>query len=159
MRTRTAALSPCIAASATSDLPAAPARTMASVATRANVITPALSPKPLALLDRSKFPLAISDRVLADAELVEDRQQQAAGRYRLRRIRDVAVALHASVQPSDEHVRDVVVHVLVRVAHVAAVEHERMIEQRAVAVLCLRETIDQVRQHLHVVLVDLRQQP
>ena len=58
---------------------------------------------------------------------------------------------------ADQHVRHVVVQVLVGVAHVAAVENQRMIEQRAVAVLGLRQLVDKVRQHLHVILVDLRE--
>ncbi len=62
-----------------------------------------------------------------------DREQQAAGRHSLRRIRDVAVALHLAVQGADEHVRHVVVHVLVGVPHIAAVENHRLIEQRSVA--------------------------
>jgi hypothetical protein len=69
----------------------------------------------------------------------------------------VPSALHFSIGPADDHVRHVVVHVLVRVTHVAAEQHQRAIEERSVALLLLREIFDQVRQHLHVVLIDLRQ--
>src|SRR6267154_2155405 len=141
MRARTAALSPRMAASATSDLPA---RTTAGAA---NIpITRAASPacsvfrftffvSCLSLLDRSQLAFAVADGVLRDSELVENRQQQVAGRHGFGRVGDVAVALHLAVEGADEHVRDVVVDVLVRVAHVAAVEDERVIEQRPVAVL------------------------
>jgi hypothetical protein len=66
-------------------------------------------------------------------------------------------AFELAVQPADRHVRDVVVHVLVGVPHVAAVEHQRLIQQRAVAVLLRREPVHQVRHHLDVILIDLRQ--
>ena len=62
-----------------------------------------------------------------------------------------------AVVAADQDVRHVVVHVLVRVAHVAAVQQQRMIEQRAVAIVGVSQFVDEVRQHLHVILVDLRQ--
>jgi hypothetical protein len=52
-------------------------------------------------------------------------------------IRQVTASAQLAVQAADQHVRHVVVHVLIRVAHVAAVQHQRLIEQRAVAVLRL----------------------
>jgi hypothetical protein len=43
--------------------------------------------------------------------------------------------------PADEHVGHVVVQVLVWITHVAAVQEQRMVEQRAVAVLGLGQLV------------------
>ena len=48
--------------------------------------------------------------------------------------RRMTPAFQLAGSAADQHVRHVVVQVLVRVAHVRAVEHERVIEQRAVAI-------------------------
>ena len=53
--------------------------------------------------------------------------------------------------------RHIVVDVLIGVPHIAAIEHQRMIEQRAVAVRGLGQVVDEVGQHLHVILIDLRE--
>ena len=57
--------------------------------------------------------------------------------------------------PAHQDVGDVVVQVLVGVAHVGAVENQSVIQQRAVAVLGLLHLIGQVGQAGHVVAVDL----
>ena len=46
--------------------------------------------------------------------------------------------------------------VLVGVPHVAAPHDQRVVEQRAVAIRRLRQLLDEVREALHVVEVDLR---
>ena len=46
--------------------------------------------------------------------------------------------------------------VLIRVAHVAAINNQRMIQQRSVAVGRSGKFVYEIRQHLHVILIDLR---
>src|SRR5262245_25709515 len=73
---------------------------------------------------------AVADAVLMNVEPVEDAEQQVASRHGLLRIRQVAAAFQLPCGAADEYVRYVVVHVLVRIAHVAAEENQRLIEQR-----------------------------
>ena len=72
------------------------------------------------------------------------------------RIGQMTPAFELAVQSADQHMRHVVMDVLIGVPHVAAVENQRMIEQRAVAVRGLGKVRDQMGQHLDVILVDLR---
>ena len=46
---------------------------------------------------------------------------------------------------------------LIGIAHIAAIEQERMIQQRAVAVRSPGELVDEIRDHFDVILVDLRE--
>ena len=71
----------------------------------------------------------------------------------MRRVGEVTVTLQLSVGAPDEHVGDVLVAMLIRVPHVRAVEHQRMIEQRPVAVLRLRQPVHEVRQHGDVIAI------
>src|SRR5579872_5175281 len=67
----------------------------------------------------------------------------------------MAVALEASTGAAYQDVRNVVVQVLVGVAHVGAVEDQRVIQQRAVAVRRLLHLVGQVRQAGDVIASDL----
>src|SRR5438552_5835316 len=87
MSRRTAALSPRMAASATALFTPGAPRTGRIVAATSSVAIAALSATPSALLDCGKLVLAIANRVLADAEFVENRQQVVAGRSCLGRVR------------------------------------------------------------------------
>src|SRR5690606_34877349 len=159
----TAAVSPRIAASATSD-----AFTQVVVASRSAATTPPareirrlparlrrfipLLPQPTRHARRQLDVLqpagAVAEALSMDIELVEEAQQQVARPHRLGRIRQVAITRHPAVVPAEDHVRNVVMQVLIRVAHVAAVQDQRMIEQRAVALLRARELVRKVREHL-----------
>src|SRR5436305_7973219 len=98
---------------------------------------------------RSREPLE-RDAAVAEAELVHlavvlagDRQQEVReGRFLL--LLDVPVALDRPAEAARKQRRDVDARVLVALAHAAAVEDQRVIEQRAVAVgrgLELREEL------------------
>src|SRR6266566_2778017 len=56
---------------------------------------------------------------------------------------------------TNQEVRNVVMKVLIGIAHVRAVKDERMVEQRAVAVRSALHLVDEIRKALHVVLVEL----
>ena len=60
------------------------------------------------------------------------------------------------IQAAHQNVRHIVVDVLIRIPHVAAVEHQGMIQQCSIAVGSLGHPLDQMGQHLNVILVDLR---
>ena len=66
------------------------------------------------------------------------------------------LALELPRRSADQNVRHVVMQVLVRIAHVGAVEDQRMIQQRAVAIRSVLQLVDEIRQALHVILVELR---
>src|SRR5438132_8244315 len=78
--------------------------------------------------------VAVAERVDRDADLVEHRQDQVRHR-RVIRILEMTAALVIAGRASDDEIRQREMVVLVAVAHVAAVEDERVIEERAVAVL------------------------
>ena len=44
---------------------------------------------------------------------------------------------------------------LIGIAHVAAVQDQRVVEQSAFAILCLFQLVDEIRKALHVILIDL----
>src|SRR5580658_7673102 len=69
----------------------------------------------------------------------------------------MAPAFELPVQSAYQHMRHVEVDMLIGVSHVAAIENQRMIQQRAVAVGCLCHAVDEVGEHLDVILVDLRE--
>ena len=75
---------------------------------------------------------AVGERVEPDAHLVEQRQVQVGQRRRLGEA-DVAAASHSARGAAGDEDRQVVVVVQVGVAHAAAVQEERMVQQRAVA--------------------------
>ena len=65
----------------------------------------------------------------------------------------MAIALELPGCSTNQQVRHIVVQVLVRVAHVAAVKDERMIQQRAIAVRSILQLVDKIRQALDVLLI------
>src|ERR1700691_365570 len=72
---------------------------------------------------------AVADAVLVNVVLIQQCQQQIAGRYGLSRISQMTPAFESAVQSTYEHMGHVVVNVLIGIPHVAAIEHQRMIEQ------------------------------
>jgi len=91
-----------------------------------------------------------------DVEAIEQAEQQVPGRDRHARVGEMPVAFQLAVRAAHEHVGHVFVAMLIGVAHVAAVENQRMIQQRPVTVRSLGHPLDQMGQHLDVILVDLR---
>ena len=69
----------------------------------------------------------------------------------------MTVALHLPVRASGKHNWQIVVRVNVRFTQAAAERHERMIEQRAVAIGRVLQLFQQIREHRDVKLVDLHQ--
>ena len=53
--------------------------------------------------------------------------------------------------------RQIVMEVCVAVAHAGAIHEEGMVQQRAIAVCGRTESLQEMREHLHVIRVDLRQ--
>ena len=73
---------------------------------------------------------------------------------RVRRVAQVAAALQLARRAAGEDDRQRIEVVLVAVAQAAAVEHHRVIEQRAVAVGRRLQLLEEVAEHLHVIAVD-----
>ena len=67
---------------------------------------------------------AVADAVLVNVELVQYAQQQITGRHGLRGIGQMTPAFESPVQSSDQHVRHIVVKVLIGVPHVAAIQNQ-----------------------------------
>ena len=44
---------------------------------------------------------------------------------------------------------------LVAIAHTAAIQKQRMIQERSVTILCGLQLFHEVREYLHVILIDL----
>jgi len=102
-------------------------------------------------------PGAVTETVAMDIELVEDTQQQVARWHRLGRVGKMTSAFQATVVATEQDMRHIIVQMLVRITHVAAVQHQRVIQQAAVAVIGVLQLVDEVGQHLDVILVDLRE--
>ena len=68
---------------------------------------------------------------------------------------DMTAALVLSHRAADQHVTDILVAVQVRVAHVTGPQNQRMVEQVAIAIGCRFQLIQEVRQALDVIAVDL----
>ena len=99
---------------------------------------------------------AVAERVDFDVDLVEQRHEQV----RLRRVlgaHDVLAALQLAAAAADHDVRQRVVIVRVAVAHVAAVEQHRVIQQRAVAVLRRVELRQELAEQADVERLNARQ--
>src|SRR4029077_7460799 len=79
-------------------------------------------------------PGAVANAVLVNAIQLENAQQKIPARNCLGRIRQVTVPLELPGCATDQNMRHVVVQVLVGVTHIAAVENQRMIEQRTITV-------------------------
>ena len=90
------------------------------------------------------------------ADLVQQRQVQVGERRRVVEA-DVPSTLELRAAAARDHDRQVRVIVDVGVAHAAAQQVQRVIQQRAVAVGRRRQLLDQVGEQRHVVGVDLRQ--
>ena len=90
-----------------------------------------------------------------NVEQIQNTQQQIARRNLLTGIGQMTASLQLSVCSADQSMRHVIVQMLVRVSHVTAVENERMIQQRAVAIVGLLQLVDEMGGHLHVVLIEL----
>src|SRR5438477_6406888 len=86
---------------------------------------------------------AVADAVLMNVEPIQQAQQQISRRHRHRRICEVTIALQLSIGAADNHVRYVLMAMLIRVPHVRAVEHQRVIEQSPVSVRRLRQPVDE----------------
>ena len=67
----------------------------------------------------------------------------------------MAVPLELTVRAADEDVRHIVVLMLVRIPHVGAVEDQRVIQQRAVAVRDALQLPGEIRERRDVVPVDV----
>ena len=93
-------------------------------------------------------------RVQMHAHLVEQRQVEIRQRRRILES-DVPAALEARASPAGHHDRQVRVIVDVGIAHAAAQQIERVVEQRAVAIGRRLQLLDQIREQRHVVRVDL----
>ena len=76
---------------------------------------------------------AVAEAVLMDAQFVEQRQHQVR-HGRVRRKRQVAAAFQLAGSAARHHDGQRIVIVLIAVAHAAAVEDGRMIQQIAVAI-------------------------
>src|SRR5262249_20053172 len=100
-------------------------------------------------------PRAVALHLLTDPVQVEHAQQQVAGGDALSLEGEMTIAFELTVRAADEKMRHVVVHVLVRVPHVGAVEHERRIEQRAVPVGDRLELLGEVAERRDVIPVDI----
>src|SRR5579871_6664255 len=136
-------MSPRMTASATSFV-AAPALMAVSANSAAQlpmarrrfmVIALSASPRRLQIFKSSG---AVPDAVHVNIESVQNAEQKVPRRLRLFQIqfwvRKMTIAFQLSVRAPDEDMRDVIVPMLIGVPHVRSVEHQRVIEQRAVAV-------------------------
>src|SRR6185437_14685107 len=103
-------------------------------------------------------PGAVAELRHLDTDLVEDRQVQV-GQRGARSGRDVLAADVLAVGAAHQDLRQRIVVVLVAVAHVRAVEEQRMIEDAAVAFLEARQLLQKVREALHVIALDDLQPP
>src|SRR4051794_40296989 len=102
----------------------------ASQAKRTGVVTCPRIDRNYGKSDALQAPGAVAELVDAGVELVEDAEEQVARGYRAARDGDVLVALYLPRGATDQHVRYVVVQVLIGVAHVRPVQDQRAIQQR-----------------------------
>ena len=83
--------------------------------------------------------------------------RQAEIRHRrVRRVDEVPSALELAAAAAGEDRRQVDRRVVVAVAHAGAVHHDRLIEQRAVAVGRVLHLLEEIAEQRHVIRVDLR---
>ena len=97
--------------------------------------------------------MLVADAVFVNVEAVQKAQQQISRRNLHGRVCQVTVTAQLSVGASDEDVGDILMAMLIRVPHVRAVEHQRMIEQCPVSVLRLCQPVHEVRQHGDVIAI------
>src|ERR1043166_8676638 len=97
---------------------------------------------------------AVSQRLLLHSRFVHDGPQQV-GHRRVIRIPQMPSTLDAPVRRAHHEVREREVIVRVAVAHVAAVQDHRVVEQRAVAVGRVLQPIEEMLEEPDVVGLDL----
>lgn len=102
------------------------------------------------------FAGGIADFFFLDACYIEHVEEEI-GHGRALGVLDVPTTLDAACAVAGEDRRKVEVFVLVAVGKAAAVEDDRVVEQRALTVASLVELGDEVAEHLDMVLVDLLQ--
>src|SRR5262245_33545355 len=73
------------------------------------------------------------------------------------RSQDMPITLERSGRASEKNDGERIVVVLVPVAHAASIENHRMVEERAIAIGCRRELVDEIGEHRYVILVDQRE--
>ena len=88
--------------------------------------------------------IAVAERVVTNANLVEQRQQQVRHRH-LAAEHEVAVPLDAAVATSDDEQRKIRVRVRVGIAQARAVEQQRVIQQRPIAVRRRLQLLEETR--------------
>src|SRR6266536_501725 len=142
---RTPAVSPFMATSATG-LFAAP-----SVDDTKNTTAQTTSPRTAAcmwslssLLKTGESARTVAETLLAHVEQVHDAHQQIPRRNGLGREPEVPPALELTRGAAGQIVRHVVVQVLIGVADVAAVEHDGVIQERAVDILRAAQLLQEV---------------
>src|SRR5687767_11240419 len=141
---RTASRFPCFTASMTPAPPAASRLAAQTAATRMTHRTRILrSPSEVHGTG------AQTERLDLHTELLPYPEHEVGERGLLRCL-DVAISLDASRMAADEQRRHVEPQVVVALAHAAAPDDERMIEQRAVPVRGGTKTIDEFREQHHV---------
>ena len=69
---------------------------------------------------------------------------------------DVAIPFESAIDFADQFDRYFLVRVAMRIAHVRALIDEHVIQNSAVAFLSLAEFLDEFREVLHVIAIDLR---
>ena len=99
---------------------------------------------------------AVTEMLFRASQLAQDRQQQVRHRRELL-LPKVAVALKRAAGAPGQHDRQRIMVVRVAVAHAAAVEDQRVIQQRAVAVRQLCELVEEVREQARVIAVQHRE--
>ena len=104
---------------------------------------------------RVHLAVAVAELVEADAYLIEQCEMKVGQRRGFVET-DVPSALHAAGSAPGHDDREVRVVVHVRVAHAAAVEVQRVVEERSVAVLRRGELAEELGEEGDVELVDLR---
>src|SRR5262245_1144111 len=97
---------------------------------------------------------AVANLFRPHADYVQHRHIEVRGRSAFR-ITNVTSALESPVRASREDKRQIEVDVPVAVADAAAVDDHRMIKQRSVAVLRGLQLLQEHREHLDVMLIDL----
>ena len=100
-------------------------------------------------------PAALPDTLSLDTVQMQDAEQHVRRSLRVVREHHVTVSLERAVDAADENHRHLLVRVPMRIAHVAALVDQHVIEHRAVAVGHVLQLLDEVRQVLHVIAVDL----
>src|SRR5690349_14486157 len=108
---------------------------------------------PLSSSDLADQPGAVAELRLLNPELVQDRQVQIRERCARGR-RDILAADVLAIRAAHQDLRQRIVVVLIAVAHVRAVQEQRMIEDAALTLLRIGQLLQEVREALDVVALD-----